>query len=146
MQKHDDASFHYDGQFPADLPKTAGGTHIGFFVAWLVLNGHFESALYEEHPGEVAALRARRMTGRDFLFDVLDEKLLEEDLTEAGHRFAQAYYDEIYFDDYVDFLVPEEMDSLYRVDDTWANYDKLAQRIDQRYAAWSKDGKLELTT
>ncbi|RML48695.1 DUF7832 domain-containing protein [Pseudomonas avellanae] len=31
--KYDDASWHYNGNFPSDLPDTAGATHIGMFLA-----------------------------------------------------------------------------------------------------------------
>jgi hypothetical protein len=33
--KYDDASWHYGGDFPADLPREAGSTHIAMFLAWL---------------------------------------------------------------------------------------------------------------
>jgi len=36
--KYDDASWHYDGEFPADLPPEAGATHIGMYLAWCLLN------------------------------------------------------------------------------------------------------------
>ena len=32
--KYDDASWHYEGAYPADLPPEAGATHIGMFLAW----------------------------------------------------------------------------------------------------------------
>lgn len=144
MRKHDDASFHYGGHFPDDLPDVAGGTHIGHFVAWLVINDLFAPELYRRASVQVDALRRRAITGREFLFDVLDEKLLEEDLTDAGHRFATDYYEELYLDDYIELLVPEEMDSIYRASESWENYDALAPRIDARYTAWSKDGQLTL--
>lgn len=144
MRKHDDASFHYNGHFPDDLPDEAGGTHIGHFVSWLLLNGLFTPDVYRRAAPKVEALRNRRITGRDFLLEDLDEKLLEQDLTPEGHRFATDYYDEIYLDDYIEFLVPDEMDSLYRAEDSWENYDKLAPRISERYSAWSNDGTLDL--
>src|SRR6266404_3538306 len=35
--KYDDASWHYGGDFPEDLPREAGATHTGMFVAWALL-------------------------------------------------------------------------------------------------------------
>ncbi|WP_265102660.1 hypothetical protein [Acinetobacter sp. 'aerobic (ED)'] len=35
--KYDDASWHYGGDFPADLPQEAGATHIGMFLTWMLL-------------------------------------------------------------------------------------------------------------
>ncbi len=142
MRKHDDAAFHYKGQFPNDLPDAAGGTHIGLFVTWLLLHGKFAPSVYERAAPHLDALRERRITGREFLFRVLDEELLPEDLTEEADQFATDYYDEVYLDDYIEILVPDEMDSIYRVDDNWENYDKLAPRIDERFASWSKTGTL----
>jgi hypothetical protein len=37
--KYDDASWHYGGDFPTDLPRKAGSTHIALFLACAVLNG-----------------------------------------------------------------------------------------------------------
>jgi len=34
--KYDDASWHYDGDFPDDLPEEAGATHVGMFLAWAI--------------------------------------------------------------------------------------------------------------
>ena len=32
----DNAAWHYGGNFPEELPKENGGTHIGFFLAWII--------------------------------------------------------------------------------------------------------------
>lgn len=32
MAKYDDASWHYNGEFPADQPREHGGTHIALFL------------------------------------------------------------------------------------------------------------------
>jgi len=37
--KYDDASWHYGGDFPDDLPDEAGATHTGMFLAWALLSG-----------------------------------------------------------------------------------------------------------
>ena len=37
--KYDDAYWHYRGEFPTELPASAGATHIGMFVAWALLAG-----------------------------------------------------------------------------------------------------------
>jgi hypothetical protein len=36
---YDRADAHYGGNFPSDLPPEAGATHIGMFLAWVILNG-----------------------------------------------------------------------------------------------------------
>ena len=44
----DNANWHYGGDgFPEDLPPEAGGTHIGMFLAWAIIN-HLESEMQRE--------------------------------------------------------------------------------------------------
>ena len=33
MAKYDDASWHYEGDYPEDLPTANAATHIGMFLA-----------------------------------------------------------------------------------------------------------------
>jgi hypothetical protein len=50
--KHDDASWHYGGDgFPEDLPLEAGGTHIGMFLGWAIMN-HLESEMLRDNAQE----------------------------------------------------------------------------------------------
>lgn len=37
--KHDDYTWHLEGDFPADLPSEAAATHIGMFLAWAIHAG-----------------------------------------------------------------------------------------------------------
>jgi hypothetical protein len=55
MMKYDDASWHYGGDFPADLPQAAGAAHIGMFLAWLIRNDYASQELIEEAEGNRAA-------------------------------------------------------------------------------------------
>jgi hypothetical protein len=49
--KYDDSSWHYGGDvFPEDLPPEAGGTHIGMFLAWAIMN-YLESEMHSEAMG-----------------------------------------------------------------------------------------------
>lgn len=36
MAKYDDAAWHYNGDFPKDLPKENGATHIGMLLTWCI--------------------------------------------------------------------------------------------------------------
>ena len=135
---YDRADWHYGGDFPADLPPEAGGTHIGMFLAWAIHRG-LEGAVHHEGPREEAALggRARaRMTGREFLMGECDEKFWTIDLNDEGNRFARDYYEtNRYYDDYGDTLA-SGLPTLYHVEDTWENFDKLAAVLDWRYREW----------
>lgn len=143
--KFDDASWHYEGDYPDDLPDSAAATHIGMFLAWALLRGFASVELAEDSADALAALQRRELTGAQFLLTELDEKLIDEDLSEEGAAFALAYYtgkdhDSRYIDDYFSVFSVEES-TLYSVPDTWAHYDQLAPSIDARYARWVADGR-----
>jgi len=138
---YDRADWHYGGDFPSDLPPEAGGTHIGMFLAWAITRGLESDFHREESPAALEAVRRREMTGREFLTVECDEKLWEEDLSDQGNEFAKAYYerdgDGGYLNDYEECL-GDTLPSLYHVADTWANFDRLATRLDERYEAWKR--------
>ncbi len=142
--KYDDASWHYGGKFPKDLPDHAGATHIGMFLAWMII-GQFESEQLAEEFGELLdTLRARGLTGAELLMSALDGKFSDQDLNKVGNAFALAYYqgkddDSIYIDDYFEIFEVNE-DTCYRVEDTWANFDRLAVRIAERMNGWKALG------
>ena len=139
---YDRADWHYGGDFPADLPRENGGTHIGMFLAWIIHHG-LEGDLHREGSvASLAAVRERRMTGREFLFKECDEKFWEEDLNDEGNAFARWCYagDGPYVGDY-ERVLAAQLATLYHVADTWENYDKLASTIDQRFDEWLKSGR-----
>lgn len=148
--KYDDASWHYGGDFPKDLPHEAGATHIGMFLAWMLLNGFASDELAEDSAEDIAAVRSRLITGAEFLMKVLDEKLTDQDFSDEGNAFANAYYqgeddDSRYVDDYFETFEVDET-SLYGVPDTWKNYDKISMRMSERFTAWNAQGRPEYIT
>ncbi len=142
---YDKAKWHYDGEFPKDLPRENGATHIGIFLAWII-HRHLEGKLHHESARDEKALEAvrnRLITGRDFLISQCDEALLREDLNDEANRFAAWYYElkqegrSRYFIDY-DKILGARHPSLYQVEDTWANFDRIAPVIDRRFAEWKR--------
>jgi hypothetical protein len=139
---YDRADWHYGGNYPADLPPENGGTHIGMFLAWAILNG-LESQMHREDSSEaLGAVRARRMTGREFLVGQCDEKFTTNDLNEEGNAFAGWYYGSgeaagAFLGDY-EAAVGGSLPTLYHVADTWENYDRLAPVISRRFAEWKR--------
>ncbi len=136
---YDRADWHYGGDFPDDLPPEAGGTHIGMFLAWVITRGLEGEIHQEESAPAVAALRSRQITGREFLMTECDEKLWDEDLNAVANAFAKGYYETEggYLADYEEML-GEGLPSLYHVEDSWENFDRLAPRIDQRFQEWKR--------
>jgi hypothetical protein len=138
--KYDDASWHYGGDFPEDLPPEAGATHIGMFLAWALVRGFAGSLHTEEFPDELESLKGRRITPARFLIQACDEKLTNEEFNEEGNAFARHYYGEggrmgEYIEDYQEVLC-SKTPTLYHVADTWENFDRLSPRIEQRYQEW----------
>jgi hypothetical protein len=151
--KLDDASWHSDGEgFPPEAGPEAGATHIGVFLAWAVLGGHVSDDLEEESAEELAALRARELTGGRFVHESCDGKLVTDDLAPDAAAFALAYYagddeDEddggLYLEDYVDSVSSGdgEPEDVYRVPDTWETYDLVGPLIEARFSQWQDEGR-----
>lgn len=141
--KYDDASWHYGGDFPTDLPPEAGATHIAMFVAWALSNGLSGDLHSLDSPADFAILLDRRETPGQWFVRNCDEKFTNEDLNDEGNAFATAYYQSIgeanplYLDDYARAF-PRNPD-LYSVPDTWENYDRIAPLISKRFATWRGD-------
>ena len=136
--KYDDASWHYGGDFPKDLPIEAGGTHISMYLVWCLLSG-LGGELHElDYAEELQLLKKRSMTPNQYFFDTCDGKFADEDLNEEGNAFTKAYfdYDEgAYLSDY-DSLLAEGLPTIYHVDNSWENFDQLATIIKSRYDSW----------
>jgi hypothetical protein len=139
--KYDDASWHYGGDFPDDLPEEAAATHIGMFIAWAITNdlaGELHSA---DSQDSIQKVKNRSMTGREFLLRECDGKFTDEDLNEEGNLFAQHYY-EGEDDHYGKYLADYEetlssgLPSMYHVDDAWDNFDKIEPSISKAYQEW----------
>ena len=131
---YDKAKWHSEGDFPKDAPRENGGTHIGIFLAWVILHDMISDELLAEAAGDLAAVRERRMTGRAFLFRHLDGVLSEEDLNEQGNSFAKHYYKK-YMGDF-DRAVRKQFPTAYHIGDLWKNYEAIWKIIDKRYSEW----------
>jgi hypothetical protein len=141
--KFDDASWHYGGEFPAELPPKAGATHIAMFVAWAVLNGMAGEYHIKDAADDLALLQRRELTPTDWFIRACDEKFTSEDLNDEGNSFAAGYYgngegflstDGSYLDDYCETF--PKAGSLYDVEDSWGSFDALASRLNNRLEAW----------
>src|SRR5262245_60012232 len=132
---YDRADWHSEGDYPADLPEENGGTHIGMFLAWAIHRGLEGETHREDAPDSLEAVKGRKMTGRDFLFNECDGKFWDVDLNDEGNAFATAYYDQRYFEDY-ETTLGAGLPTLYHVEDTWENFDRLSRVLDERFEEW----------
>ena len=134
---YDKAKWHSDGDYPADLPQRNAFNHTGFFLGWLIDNDLLDAEITDEFPDAIEAFRRRDTTG-PALYRSFDGALDEYMLNDEGNAFAQCYFDfdtGQYLNDY-DEILSSGLPTMYHVDDTWENYDKLKQRIDQRFNEW----------
>jgi hypothetical protein len=139
--KYDDASWHYGGDFPKDLPIEAGATHTGMFVAWAFLSGLAGEFHLNESPALLEKLRSRSITPGQFFLDACDGKFTDDDLSDEGNAFAQAYFafeHGSYIRDYDQVLVGS-LPSQYHVPDTWENFEKLRPILDKRLEEWRQN-------
>ena len=135
--KFDDAE-HYFLNFEGDTANEAAGTHIGMYVAWLVLRGLAGESLADYADD----LRARRTTGSAVLFDGCDGKLIDDDCNPEGLAFTTHYYAANFLKDYEQVFAKDfartghDTDDLCSVPDTWHNFDRLAVVLDRRRTEW----------
>ena len=140
MGSYDRIDWHYGGDFPKNLPPENGGTHIGMFLTWIIESDLIGDLHREESQELLQKVLNRQITGRDFLIEACDEKFWEEDLNEEGNEFTKYYFDSDdgdlnYVNDYSQIL-GDDLESLYEVEDSWENYDKLKPILDSRYRTW----------
>ncbi|MCM8527772.1 MAG: hypothetical protein NE327_14725 [Lentisphaeraceae bacterium] len=128
--KFDDASWHYGGDYPNELPQENAATHIGIFLIWCIEN---------QLTSKIHTLDKSKTPGK-YCLENCDGKLTDEDFNDKGLQFAKYYYDEenFYFDDYNKALVNIDIPSLYHAEDTWKTYNLVRNVLNISFTKWSK--------
>ncbi|WP_211231575.1 hypothetical protein [Eisenibacter elegans] len=133
---YDRADWHFLGQFPTDLPIEQAHVHIGLFMGWLI-DQELTGVDWEDELHWLARFK-RREVSCALLSALWDGTLHEGLLNDTANAFAAYYYQNgLYYQDYLDILC-QELPSMYHTADTWENYERLRQRLNERYAAWSE--------
>lgn len=135
---YDKAKWHFDGDFPEGLDYFQGYVHTGMFFGWLLENDLIGDEFKSNFEEEIELFKTRKLTGSQIFERCLDGVLLLEDVSELGNRFALYYFDfdnGQYLADYEEILIGE-LQSMYHVADTWANYEDLRVVIDKRFEEW----------
>ncbi|WP_103866661.1 hypothetical protein [Aquimarina sp. I32.4] len=134
--KYDDYKWHFNDDFPKDLPKEATLIHIGMFMAWAIDNNLESDLLKENFSNELDKFRNRKITGKRFVELCCDYKLTSDDLNDKGNKFAEHYYDsDEYFEDYVD-ASNENNETIFHEEDTWDKYYEIKKVIDKKFEKW----------
>jgi len=135
---YDKGKYHYGGNFPAELDEFQGLIHTGMYIGWLIDKNLLSTELSEELKDPINEFKSRQTTGAEFFQQYLDETLLIEQLNEEGNRFSLEYFDFDtggYLTDYENTLA-KTLPSLYHVEDSWNNFNKISIVIDDRYVKW----------
>lgn len=139
MANIDRADWHYGGSYPKGLPPENAGTHIGIYLAWIIHRELGSKQFVKLGAETYQKVLRREATGRELLFAELDEKFFPQLLNSEGGAFTSAYYETNDFLNDYDLVLGGELESLYHVQDTWENYDKMAARLDERLAVWRSE-------
>ena len=137
--KYDDWGWHTGGVYPADQPDVNGFTHIGMYLVWIIKHDLQDPELLGHDI--VDGVLAGTTTAND-LADVIDGKLVAEEMSPEGIAFSNWYYtdDAGYLSDWADAFSDRPA---YTVADTPATYAAIERVIDRRYAEWVKAGRPE---
>jgi hypothetical protein len=139
MTVYDKSDYHLE-RFPRRKKRNAAFVHIALFFTWIVDRGlHAECVEEDEDLREpLRKLRARAIFPTDFLINC-DEILYDEMMNDEGNRFASFFYDHYVW--YVPRLF--NVKSLYDIEETWANYEKVKAFLDHKYDEWVSLGRPE---
>lgn len=135
--KYDHPDYHWGNDFPGDVSEDNAMTHMGFFFAWAMSRGLVSDFHREDKDSaeSLGFLTERRMSPRDYVIRFCDSQFTDEDFTETGNSFVAHYYISKYFGDYSK-VFEKLLETIYHVDDTWENADKMFPVLDKRYEQW----------
>ena len=135
---YDKAKYHYQGDFPEDLPIDQAFVHTGMFLGWIIERNLCSQEFEEESQDEIKQFKLRQMTGTEIYMN-WDGVLADDMLNDEGNQFTMYYFnhdeDWKYINDYSNVFI-DEGETLYHVQDTWDNYFKLKEVIDNSYNFW----------
>ncbi len=134
--KYDSASWHFDSDFPLGLTIENAGTHMGFYMAFIINNNLIGDLHKNISQRGLEGLIEKKITGRDFLFEFCQGKIDDNDLNELACKFTEYYYlTGMYLEDYTR-LLGNKYQSIYHVEDTWENYKLIEEELNLRYREW----------
>jgi hypothetical protein len=134
--KYDDAEFH-DPE--GNLEQEFAAAHIALFLRWCVERNLISEFLKKESGAALASARSGTITYTELLLSHCDGKLVDEELSEEGNRFAGAYYSKGYLVDYSDICgFPN-----YSCTEAEHDYATISALLDRRFAEFQA-GRLTL--
>lgn len=140
LKTYDRAKWHYESDdYPDALEERQAYVHTGMYFGWLLDHGLISDEFADDFADDIQEFKARKITGPEVYWRS-DGVLADDSLNEEGRKFTAWYFaDDMpkFYDDFDDTL-GDDLPSLYHVDDSWANYDRLGAVIDRRFESWRK--------
>jgi hypothetical protein len=134
---YDQAQEHLGAGFPESLPMEQAYVHIGMYLGWIIDSGFCSECFSEEASTEIFRFK-RKEISCTILSEIWNGYLAFEFFDKTGNNFSLFYYTSgLYRQDYEEIL-GRDLPTIYHVEDTWPNYDKLKMRINSRYTEWHK--------
>lgn len=133
---YDKAKYHDESVQDLGLPDDHAANHTVFFLRWLIENDMMNAEFMSE-SGD--AYRAGKSSIHD-VYGWWDRCLVSDMLTDEGNAFAQAYFDfqtGKFLEDYEE-TVGGDLPSIFHVEYTEENYQRLKHVFDARFAQWKK--------
>lgn len=132
----DKAKWHFDGEFPKELNKYQAYVHTGFYIGWLIMKSLISDELGKSAVSEIIAFKNKQITAIQLYKAHLDGVFTSDDVNKMGYDFTKKYFDfetGKYLEDYEKTLA-QDLPSLYYVEDTWENFDKISIVIEKHFA------------
>ena len=110
--------------------------HIGLFLQWIIDRG-FEGE--DADPQDCAQVRARKMSGAEYLMVDCDGKLWDSDIRDDVLPFVMAYYydeDGEYLGHYAACCLDDDDKPCYGVITSEQDYARLKEKIDAAYESF----------
>lgn len=109
--------------------------HIAMFLTWVIDNGFYGNIHYEASD-DIQLVKARKMSGTEFLAKHCDYRLSDEDFSPEILPFVECYYFQKYIQQYDKLFSKKAMALLHPSPFSWEDYDLIAKRITRAYKLW----------
>lgn len=105
--------------------------HLSIFIAWLAKHDFLNPQSDGFNPEDAQKLKNETITGTDYLFKHLDEKLYFSDISDTLLPFISDFYE-----DYMDFCYTVLVDDVARTEFDWKIYHLVEEDIDEMFSQY----------
>ncbi|MFL0268058.1 hypothetical protein [Candidatus Clostridium radicumherbarum] len=89
---YDKAKYHFDGNFPIDIPREQVYIHTGMYLGWIIDNDLFSEEFKNETIDEILKFKQKKVTGTQ-IYISWDVALVDDMLNDEGNAFSTYYFD-----------------------------------------------------